>query len=70
MDVYPWENQEALAKFLGVEITEIHVWSDDSLTIGDQDNIEYYVTDDTMEDFELVGNQDGFNVYKCVQFER
>lgn len=68
MNIYPEENLEALAKFLNIEVTDIHVWSDESLTIGDQDNIEYYVTVDRCTDHEFMGNQDGFNIYKCVQF--
>lgn len=61
--VYPQENIDALGNFLGVDPFNIHVWSDDSLTIGDQDWIEYYVTDGTMEDFRLIGTPNGFNIY-------
>jgi hypothetical protein len=63
MKFYPNEKLEALASFAKVDLAYIHVWSDNSLTIGCADWIEYYVTKRKRTKGHLLGRRDGFFIY-------
>ncbi|OME55416.1 hypothetical protein BSK59_13135 [Paenibacillus odorifer] len=61
---YSEEKLDAIMEFLKVEIEDVHVWSDNSITIGDNDITEYYVTKGKRKYSELQGRINGFNIYK------
>ncbi|SFM25501.1 hypothetical protein SAMN03159341_12270 [Paenibacillus sp. 1_12] len=63
MRFFPNEKLEALATFATVDLTSIRVWSDNSMTIGSSDWIEYYVTKRKRTNGHLLGRQDGFYIY-------
>lgn len=63
MRFFPNERLKALATFARVDLGCIQVWSDDSLTIGSTDRIEYYVTKRKRTNGHLLGRQDGFYIY-------
>lgn len=60
---YPESKLEALAKHLNVDANELRAWSDDSVTVGNNDNVEYYVSKRTLQR-EQIGTQDGYKIFK------
>ena len=63
---------DALAKYLKVPVEEIQVWNDDSMTLINNDKVEYYTVEDLdkwelqyTESFcEKVGQVDGYTIFK------
>lgn len=64
MNVYEGDKLVALSEFLSIAVSDIHVWSDNSLTIGSEDQVEYYVTKGKRKHDEFIGRQSGYNIYK------
>jgi hypothetical protein len=60
---------EVLAKFLHIQVDDIHVWSDGSMTVGDADRIDYMVSEDEIEYGERIGKLNGFFIHQLVQWE-
>jgi hypothetical protein len=63
MRAYPSEKLRALVTFTKVDLACIRVWSDNSLTIGCTDWIEYYVMKRKRTNGHLLGRQGGFYIY-------
>lgn len=64
---------EILAEFLGIELEQVTIWSDNSLTIRSVDSLtingdmdcEYIVLESTRDGFmEYLGTHDGYHIYK------
>lgn len=64
LKVYDGDKIDALCEHIGVDPDMLHIWSDNSITIGDNDRVEYYVTKGTRKYDELIGKQNGFNIYR------
>lgn len=63
--IYPSEKLDALVKHLKlVDSSQLHVWSDNSITVGSCQWTEYYVTKGTRKYDDCVGTSDGYNIYK------
>jgi hypothetical protein len=63
MKDYPIERLEILAKFVKVDLASLMIWSDQSITIGCKDWVEYCVTKRKRKSGHLLGRQDGFYIY-------
>jgi hypothetical protein len=61
---YPFKKLNILATFLDIDINSIQVWSDDSLTVGSNDSIEYRVTKARRKHDKLIGSGLGYKIYK------
>ena len=73
MNFYDADKLHALCNVLNVVEKDLHVWSDDSVTVGANDTVEYYVVEDSSEnDFDayphLVGTSNMFLVYSNTKF--
>jgi hypothetical protein len=67
MFVYPEEKLEAVMEVLAVKDSDVHVWSDNSITIGSNDMDEFFVYEGSVHNpyRELVGvASNGYHVYK------
>jgi hypothetical protein len=55
---------DILSSFLSINKEEIKVWSDNSLTIGLNESIEYYATKGKRKYDDLIGTKSGYRIYK------
>ncbi|GGG17872.1 hypothetical protein [Paenibacillus abyssi] len=63
MRFYSKEKLNALQAYLKLESDrEMRVWSDNSITLSDDEKMEYYVTKGTRKYEERVGRKNGFNI--------
>lgn len=57
--------QEALSKLLKCEESDITLWSDGSMTIGNNDQVEYYALEEETDSYiKLIGEKDGYFIYQ------
>jgi hypothetical protein len=62
--IYEGEKIDALCEVLGVSPYDLHLWSDNSITVRDNDRVEYYVTKGIRKYNEKIGRKNGYNIYK------
>ncbi|MGG0940474.1 hypothetical protein ABHN11_31190 [Brevibacillus centrosporus] len=64
MKIYDGDKLEALAAFLKIDVNDLQVWSDDSVTVGGDTSIEYYVRKRRKGNFEYLGKTNGYHIYR------
>lgn len=63
MNIYDGEKLQALAWFLKINVDDLQVWSDDSVTVGGNTSIEYYVRKRKRGNREYLGMSKGYHIY-------
>ncbi|GED33521.1 hypothetical protein P9G84_10275 [Brevibacillus centrosporus] len=64
MKIYDGDKLEALAAFLKIDVDDLQVWSDDSVTVGGSTSIEYYVRKRKRGNREYLGMSKGYHIYR------
>jgi hypothetical protein len=64
LKVYAEIKLDILSSFLSINKEEIQVWSDNSLTIGLNESIEYYVTKGKRKYDKHIGSGLGYKIYR------
>ncbi|MFS0558863.1 hypothetical protein [Brevibacillus sp. 179-C9.3 HS] len=63
MKIYDGEKLQALAGYLKIDV-DVQVWSDDSVTVGGNTSIEYYVRKRKRGNREYLGMSKGYHIYR------
>jgi hypothetical protein len=59
------EIEEILSEFLGIDETAINRWSDDSLTIYGNDDVEYILLEAESDEYmKCLGKHKGYYIYQ------